>query len=169
MKLAALCLAFAPCAWDGLQDAITRVAAHDMAGAWSAATGEPDPLKQSQAQVYVRHHAGDLEGALAEAVRGSSAHPEDSWLAERSVYIALSLGRAATAEAGLQRLEAALQRTGTPDRASFVAALAEARPAVAELQYAARERDAADRRARWTVFALGASSLALLIWLARRT
>jgi hypothetical protein len=154
---------------SGLQTAIERVRAGDVVAAWSAAEGAVDPLEHAQARVYVRQHAGDLEGALRDAVEGSTAHPRDPWLAERALSIALSLSRARPAQTALARLETTLADTNVRDRDAFLAALTSARVEVAALAEAARDRDGAEIRARVVVMALGAGALFVLVSLARRT
>ncbi|MBL8859525.1 MAG: hypothetical protein JNL28_13535 [Planctomycetes bacterium] len=166
--IAALALVLAGALPDGLQTAVERVAAHDFPGAWAAANAETDAQKRAEARVYVRHHSGDLEGALLEAEAASAAYAGDAWLAERALYIALSLGRVHSAERALPRLESALNATGTPNRDSLVAALERARPEVAALVANAQAREALDRRAHTVVFGIGAAATLLLVWLARR-
>lgn len=157
------------CTQTGLQSAIERVREGDLVAAWSAAETVSDPLARAQARVYVRQHAGDLEGALREAAEGSTAHPSDPWLAERTLSIALSLSRLRAAEVALARLETALADPGLSQRDAFLAALPPARARVAELALAARARDEAEDRARFVVIGLGAGLLFALVWLARKS
>lgn len=156
------------CAQTGLQAAIDHVRNGDVVAAWSAAENVADPLERAQARVYVRQHAGDLDGALREAVTGSDEHPLDPWLCERALSIALSLSRTRQAEDALARLETILRDPGARSRDAFLAALPAARTAVESLRAAAHARDAAETRAHVVVLGLGASALFTLVWLARR-
>lgn len=155
-------------AQSGLQSAVEQVRAGDVVAAWRTAESVPDPLDRAQARVYVRQHAGDLDGALREAVQGSNAHPADPWLAERALAIALSLSRRQPAEEALSRLESVLRDPGARSREAFLAALPAARFEVEALRASARARDAAETRARIVVIGLGVSALLALVWLARR-
>lgn len=169
MIAVALCLlAIHAAPGDGLQRAIAALRAGDARAAWIAAESEPGELERSQAKVWVRHQAGDLEGALAEAERGARTAPLDPWLAERCAYIAISLGRPRTAERALARLESAAQRAAEPDRARWLSNLRDLRAEAALLEEGARARAAADSRARAVVIALGAACLGALFVLARR-
>lgn len=156
------------CAQAELQTAIERVRRGDIVSAWSAAEGVRDPLEGAQARVYVRQHAGDLEGALREAAAGSAAHARDAWLAERTLSIALSLSRLRPAEVALARLETTLEDPNVRDRSAFLALLPAARAGVETLTAAARARDAAETRARLVVIGCGAGALCVLVWLARK-
>jgi len=159
----------AACLQSGLSTAIERMRAGDAMAAWSAAESATDALERAQARVYVRQHAGDLECALQEAIEGSSAHPRDPWLADRSLSIALSLSRPRPAQAAMAQLERLLTDTGVRDRDAFLAALASARGEVAALEGASRARDAAEKRAYVVVIGLGAGALIALFLLARRS
>jgi len=52
-----------------------------------------DPLERVQAQVYLRHHAGDLEGALGTCREGLLEYPLDAYLLATRQELALALAR----------------------------------------------------------------------------
>jgi len=114
--------------------------------AWASAGSD------ARARTFVRYHAGDLEGALAEARRG----PPDAWLYATGTEIALSLHRGGVAEGLLESWRACAPPEDAPRLASATAELAGLR---------GTERAAASgiRRARWiSALALGLASLFLL-------
>ena len=124
-----------------------------------------DPLASIQAELWVRHHAGDLPGALRAGTDGLATHPDDPWLLERAAALALDLGAPERARSLAERLEraAADPTLAEADRARYSkAAGAHGAAADRALALLAR-RDRALARARWTV-ALGAAA-ALAFWL----
>ncbi len=155
------------CSQAGLSHAIEWTRAGDMSSAWNSACAVTDPLEAAQARVYVRQHAGDLEGALREARQGAEAHPGDPWLTERTLSIALSLSRVRTAERALERLESILRDPHVRDREAFEASARAARPETEILVNHARARDRAETRARFVVIGVGSAAILALVWLAR--
>jgi len=145
---------------DGLDRAIELMRSGDARAALAAAEAEADDLRRAQARVYVRHHAGDLEGALAAAEAGSGAHPDDPWLAERAAAIALSLRRAGAALAALGRLERIAAALAEPERTRWLDAARAARSEAEAVALAHARRDTAGRSAR--VVSLGVAGLALV-------
>jgi hypothetical protein len=146
---------------DGLQRAIDLLRAGDARAALAAADAEPDDLRRAQARVYVRHQAGDLEGALVAARSGSDAHPEDAWIADRWCWIALTLRRAGPARQALERLEHAAAALRDPERTRWTDAAHAARSEVDALDVARGRRDAADRAAR--IVSCTAAGLSILL------
>lgn len=67
-----------------------------------------DPRLRAQAQLYVRHHSGDISGALEAGLMGLEEVPQDLWLLERSSSLALDLGATELALKLLPRLDEAL-------------------------------------------------------------
>lgn len=163
-----LCIAHAFASDDGLQRAIALVRSGDARAALTAAEAEPDELKRLQAEVYVRNQAGDLEGALLAAERGSRAHPADPWLAERCVSIALSLKRAHAAHVAIARLESAAQNEVEPERTRWLNALRAARTELDAIDQSVRDRNDADSRASIVALCASLACVAGLVFLARR-
>jgi hypothetical protein len=56
--------------------------------------------------LYVRHHAGDLEGALRAAEEARRAGVSTAWLEEREAFVALSVRDVARARTALAALAA---------------------------------------------------------------
>ena len=140
---------------DLQQTALEQAALHAREGryveAWASAGAD------ARARTYVRYHAGDLEGALAEA-RTSS---RDAWLCATGTEIALALHRGGVAEELLESWRACAPAEDAPRLSAAGAELAGLR---------ATEREAAGgiRRARWiSALALG-FALVFLLRFARR-
>lgn len=152
----------------GLEAAIEQVSRGEFGTAYEAALAEPDPLRRAQAELYVRHHAGDLAGALASGERGLAATPDDAWLLERCAYIALTLRHAHKALEYARRLDLATARGADADRTRFAAA---AQSALVEAQSLASSdaarRNALSRARVWVASAL-LGSLLLLFAATRR-
>lgn len=129
--------------------------------ALSAADAESDAVRRAQARLYVRHHAGDLDGALRVAADARASGASSPWLDEREAFVALSLR-------DLERLHAALERLrGTgPELATVVASYRTEADALA-VTLAARDRGV--RHARWVALAFALAALAGGAWLSRRT
>lgn len=75
-----------------LQRAVRLTGEGQLTPALAAARAGEDPLSRAQGELYVLHHAGALEAALEAGLAGLREAPGDTWLLERSAYIALSLG-----------------------------------------------------------------------------
>ena len=88
----------------GLPLAIDRARAGDFQAALAAAEAEPDPVRRAEASLYVRHQAGDLDGALAIGLHGAELAPWDEWLLDRTAFVALSLRRPGPARLSLEAL-----------------------------------------------------------------
>jgi hypothetical protein len=126
-----------------------------------AADAEPDPVKRAQARLYVRHHAGDLDGALREVEDARARDAGSAWLDEREAFVALSLRDLDRARAALERLQGA-----GPDLAATVASYRGEADALA-VTLAARDRGV--DHARWVALAFGLAALAGGAWLSRRS
>ena len=164
----AVLAAFLPVpAGDGLQRAIELVRAGDLHAALAAADAETDPLARSQARVYVIHHAGDLDGALAVARRAVAEHPDDPWLAERLVFVATSLRRLEPAREGLARLETAAARAPESERERWTTLARSSRTDVETLARAHDRAHAARARARGVTLGIGLLGVAVLALLSR--
>ncbi len=143
-----------------LDTAIALARQGRFAEALVAADAESDAVKRAQARLYVRHHAGDLDGALREIADARAAGADSPWLDEREAFVALSLR-------DLSRLRAALERLrGTgPDLAQ---AVAHYRAEADALAVTLEARDRSVRHARWVALAFGLAALAGGAWLSRR-
>jgi hypothetical protein len=156
LVLAILCGAARP----DLDAAIALAREGQFTEALLAADAEPDPVKRAQARLYVRHHAGDIEGALREVDDARARGAGSEWLDEREAYIALSLRDLERSRSALERL-----RGAGPDLAAKVASYrAEADALDATL--AARDRGVS--HARWVALAFGLAALAGGAWWSRR-
>jgi hypothetical protein len=119
--------------------------------AWASADSD------ARARTYVRYHAGDLEGALAEARAGGP----DAWLHATGTEIALALHRGSVAA---ELLESWRARAPAEDAPRLAAAAGE----LADLRATERAALTGIRRARWiSVLALGLA-LVFLLRCARR-
>jgi hypothetical protein len=144
---------------SSLERALELARERRFAEALAEARAEPDALRRAQAELYVLHHAGDLEGALAAGRAGLRAAPDDPWLRERCAYVALSLRAHGPAREHADAL-ARVARAGTDDAALAARYRAEADALAAT----AARAGAALTRARITV--LAGAALALAAWLA---
>src|SRR5437762_8534190 len=134
---------------SGLSLALDRVRAGDFQGALAAAEAEPDPLRRAEASLYVRHQAGDLDGALAIGLHGAEMAPRNEWLLDRTAFVALSLRRPGPARVSLDALRRALDADPQASE-SARAALAGYEIEEKDMLDRLAERDAALTRARWT-------------------
>jgi len=123
-----------------------------------AAESEPDPTRRAEALLYVRHHAGDLDGALRVAAEARSAGTASAWLEEREAFVALSLREPA-------RTRVALDALGRrPDGGG--AALASHRAELADLERELAARDRGILLARAVVAGVSTLFLVAFAWLA---
>jgi hypothetical protein len=116
--------------------------------AWESAGSD------ARARTFVRYHAGDLEGALAEARRG----PRDASLCAMGTDIALALHRGGVAESLLEDWRACAAPEDAPR-------LAAAGTELATLRATEQAAQAGIRRARW----IGALALAALLLFLKRS
>jgi hypothetical protein len=158
-----------PASAAGFDAALRETAVGRFPAALAAAEAEPDPLRRAQARLWVRHHAGDLDGALAAARAAREASIADAWLIERELYVALSLRRAGEARAASEALERELARAGPAADARIAAQAAGLRAELETLERSLGERAQALARARGVSAGLGCSLLLVLAWLAFRT
>ena len=123
-----------------LEQAAQEARAGHYVEAWATAAGD------ARARTYVRYHAGDLEGALAEARKDA----RDPFLCATGTEIALALHRGGAAETLLESWRACAASEDAPRIAAAAAELATLR---------ATEQGAQSgiRRARWI------SALALVL------
>ena len=129
--------------------------AGDLVEAYEVADGEADDRTRFQAQLFVRHHGGDLAGALSAGRAGLEVYPDDPWLLERSTAIALELGAGELASDLVTRL-ASLELPDWQDRAVQLEEQIERRLEVT------RAADAALVRARLIVGSVAVSVLGVL-------
>jgi hypothetical protein len=164
--LVGLILGAAPEQEVGFDAALAQLAEGRFAAALQAAAAEPDVLRRAQAQVHVRHHAGDLQGALQAALDGLVEVPADPWLLEQATFVAVSLNQGALAWELAERLLARLELEPglPPEQLSGARALHE--QASAAFAHGL-ERGEALQRARLVALALILGSLLLAGSLAR--
>jgi hypothetical protein len=163
--IAALLLGWAA---RGLDEAVRLCGEGRYVEALSEAQREADPLRRAQALLWVRHHAGDLDGALAQARAARALAAGDAWIAEREAYVALSLRLPREAAEATGLLEAALQPGTVPGEqaARWREAAASYRAEAEALARTLAARDRALERARIAVacgallFAAGGAALA---------
>jgi hypothetical protein len=149
----------------GLQSTVDRVRDGDFLGALASAEAEVDPVRRAEGVLYVRHQAGDLDGALEAGVRGAAIAPGDEWLLDRTAYVALTLGRPGAARVSLDALRRALAADALASDAAR-ASLAAYETNVVELERRISERDAALIRAHWTALLGAVGALTALAALA---
>jgi hypothetical protein len=162
--------AFSDPAPQTVQEVVEAVRMGDFRRAQLLTERESDPLLHAQADCYLRHHAGDLDGAYAAARRGLAHVSGDPWLLDRATYIALTLRDAAAAQAHLSSLEETLRTSElgpTGDRQGSDATVSAHRSDLAELSLLLAERDCAGMRARSVSSALLALIFGALACFAR--
>lgn len=152
----------------GLEAAIECVARGEFGEAYDAALAETDALRRAQAELYVRHHAGDLAGALASGERGLAVAPGDAWLLERCAYVALTLRRAPQALQHAQNLGDVLATGTDADRTRFGAAAESARSESKALMASDTAKGRALSRARALVAGVLLVTLVLAFVASRR-
>lgn len=86
-------------------------------GALAATTDEPDATTRARARVEMRYRAGDLPGALHEALDGLKAAPEDLPLLRRALELETALRVPELASGHAARLEAAVKRSSLDEEA----------------------------------------------------
>ncbi len=151
-------------AWAGpvdLAGAVESVREGRFVEALLAAEADPDPSKRAEAALYVRHHAGDLTGALHVARSARLAGISTPWLEEREVFVALTLRDAAGARDALEAL------ASRPDSGGVeMAALAQKWSGELDaLQSTLDARDLGIDRAQATLAVASALFLALFSWI----
>ncbi|MCB9916534.1 MAG: hypothetical protein H6828_15520 [Planctomycetes bacterium] len=129
--------------------------------ALARARSAPEPLARAQAELYVWHHAGALDQALAAGRRGLAVAPADAWLLQNSAYVALSLGAGDEAQRLVGELERALP-------AEEFTAHAWMRAEADDLVRQRASERAALTRARAVSAAVGLAALVALLLGARR-
>lgn len=148
-------------AFGRAQSAVERVRDGDFVSALAAAEAETDPVRRVESVLYVRHQAGDLDGALEVGLRGAAIAPNDTWLLDRTAYVALSLRRPVVAQKSLDALRRALQADASASDAAR-ASLRAYETEEALLLVRSRERETALSRARWTALLAAAGALTAL-------
>jgi hypothetical protein len=114
-------LACAPRASEGrLERVMELVRRQEYGAALEAARAETDPLSRAQGTLYVRHWAGDLDGALRAGAEGLARAPDDPWLNERMAYVELSLRRPRAALGYVDALERAASTAPESERARWL-------------------------------------------------
>jgi hypothetical protein len=111
----------------GMDRVIELVGRGEYGAALAVARAETDPLARAQGKLYVRHFAGDLDGALRAGAEGLASAPLDPWLNERMAYIELSLRRPAAALASIDALERGVSGRAEPERARWMDVVRERR------------------------------------------
>lgn len=144
-----------------LESAIAATREGRFADALRAAESEPDPARRAQAELYVRHHAGDLEGALRVAADARRAGLTTAWLEERETFVALSVRDAVRARKALADLAARPDGGG----AEISQTAADYRVELDALETTIARRDRAIVLARSVVAAGTALVLAAFAWL----
>ncbi len=147
-----------------LDGAIAAARAGRFSEALLAAEAESDPARRAEAELYVRHHAGDLEGALRVAGEARRAGVATAWLEEREAFVAISVRDTARARRALDALAARPEGGG----AAFAGAAEAYRAELAVLESTLAARDRGFGRARIVARAAGLIAIALLAWTAVR-
>jgi len=146
-----------------LAGAVENARAGRFVEALLAAESDPDPSKRAEAALYVRHHAGDLTGALHVAQSARLTGVSTPWLEEREAFVALTLRDAAGARDALDAL--ARRPGGGGDEVAPLAAQWSVE--LDALQATLDARDAGVGRAQTTVAVAAALLLALFGWIGR--
>lgn len=147
-----------------LTGAVEHVQGGRFVEALLAAESDPDPSRRAEAALYVRHHAGDLTGALHVARTARLTGISTPWLEERESFVALTLRDAEAARGGLDAL------ARRPDGGGSEAAPLAARWSVEldALQATLDARDEGIARAYATLAVAAALFLALFGWISVR-
>lgn len=167
------CLAIVLFARAAKADGFDEALVHCQRGAYSAAVAVAktvdDPIRRAQALVWTHQEAGDWVGADRIAQEALQAHPGDSWLAERRVNYAVTLGRSDLLPQRLEQWEQALSLEGpaSEQRAAGLARLAAMREQSEELVQARGARGAAITRAKGVTLGGALLLAALAAWAAR--
>ena len=143
-----------------LEGAIASARSGRFVEALLAAEAEADPARRAGATLYVRHHAGDLEGALRVAENARSSGIATAWLEERQAFVALTLRDAASARAALSALAARADGGG----AEIASAAAGYRAELETLERTLAERDRGIGRAQIVALATLVLATATFLW-----
>jgi hypothetical protein len=152
----------------GLEAAVSEAQAGRLVAALRAVEGETDPLRRSQARVYVLAKAGDLPGAMRAARAELLAHPDDLWLLERTCSLAIALHATSDAQSALARTIQMIERgrLDEVERERWDGIVAQYSADVAALSELAANQSRARARARWTILVTGGALFATLLWCA---
>lgn len=131
-----------------------------------------DPAQRAFERLEVRYYAGDLGGALREALLGLEVAPADRMLLWRGTRLAIDLLATERAIVLSERLRAAVETGSGPDlapadRQAWVRAASELTQAAADLQRIDAERASALLRARVLVAAIALGVMLAAGWLSR--
>lgn len=143
-----------------LDTAIAGARSGRFAEALLAAEAEPDASRRAEARIYVRHHAGDLSGALRAAAIACEERTATAWVEEREAFVALSVRDTRRARRALDALDARPDRGG----ADLERAANGYRAELEDLERVLAARDVGIARARTCVVAGLALMLALVAW-----
>jgi len=158
LALCGLLAAVAP--QDAFQDSLAATARGDYRLALSLVDSpEVDPGPRAQARLWAFYAGGLLDLALEEAEAGALAVPDDPWLHEQAVRVALSLHHPAAASAHLWAWEQHAGAGAAPEPAL--------RARVIALQDSDARQAAGLERARWTALAILAACAGLIGILSR--
>lgn len=141
-----------------LDGAIAAARAGRFSEALLAAEAEPDPARRAEAALYVRHHAGDLEGALRVAAEARRAGVATAWLEDREAFVAISVRDTERARRALAALAARPEGGGE----AFARAAEGYRAELAGLESTLAARDRGIGRARIVAGVAVLLALALL-------
>ena len=119
--------------------------------ALDAARAEGDSLRRWQNEFHVLHTGGALEAAMLAGSEGARLFPEDPWLWERVVYVALTLRQPDAAREHLNGLEQALAGLTPSLREPWLSTLGNLASQVADLEAARSARARGLARAQLTV------------------
>jgi len=131
----------------------------------AATLAEPDATIRSRARVEILYRAGDLPGALSEALSGLQRSPADRILLRRALELETALRMADRASAHAEELERAVRREPLDEEARrwWEREAAALSAQVKELREHQASLDRATARARWVSLAvLGAVTAASL-------
>ena len=129
-----------------------------------------DPVQRAFERLEVRYHAGDLGGALREALAGLEVAPADRMLLWRASRLAIDLLATERAVVLSERLRAVVESgsdLAPADRQAWVQEASELTQAAADVQRIDTERGNALLRARAAVVLVALGVLLAAVWLSR--